>query len=63
MVSKVFRVGVEGTDDIGTFLETMEVIRSQLIQLDPERNWKFRRMEQKKADEGLVDYLVFDNEE
>jgi hypothetical protein len=62
MTSRTIRIGVEGIDNLDTFIETIEELKSQLIQLEPARNWKFRKIDSKKTEEGLVDYLVFDNE-
>jgi hypothetical protein len=62
MANRVYRIGIEGADNLDTFLETLEQIRSELVLLDPHRSWKFRRARRDETPQGTVVYLEFDNE-
>lgn len=62
MANRVYRIGVEAIDNLDTFLENLEQLRSQLILLEPHRNWKFRRAERDETPEGTIAYLAFDDE-
>ena len=62
MANRVYRIGVEGMDNLDTFIETIEQLREQLILLEPHRNWKFIRVERNESPEGTIVYLVFDDE-
>jgi hypothetical protein len=61
VANRVYRIGVEGADNLDTFIETMERIREQLILLEPHRNWKFIRAERDETPQGTIVYLVFDD--
>jgi hypothetical protein len=62
VANRVYRIGVEGMDNLDTFIETIEQLREQLILLEPHRNWKFIRVERNESPEGTIVYLVFDDE-
>ena len=62
MANRVYRIGVEGEDNLDAFLETLEKMRSQLVLLDPHRGWKFRRTRRDETPEGTIVYLEFDDE-
>jgi hypothetical protein len=62
VANRVYRIGIEGTDNLDTFLETLEQIRSQLVLLEPHRGWKFTRTRRDETPQGTVVYLEFDNE-
>lgn len=61
MANRVYRIGVEGADNLDTFLETLEQIKSQLVLLEPNRGWRFRRARRDETPEGTIVYLEFDN--
>jgi hypothetical protein len=62
MANRVYRIGVEGADNLDTFLETLEQIRSQLVLLEPHRGWKFARARRDETPQGTIVYLEFENE-
>jgi hypothetical protein len=62
VANRVYRIGVEGVDNLDTFIETIEQVRGQLILLEPHRNWKFVRTDRDETPQGTIVYLVFDDE-